>query len=431
MKNIKRILSFLLILLVLMTAVKIRNKFTKVEGMDEVEEILNRAIENEERRKNEVNQEIDQIEEIEDVKEEEKTEVLDEVKNIAKGKKSKATIIAAGDIMYHMPQVKAGYDSKTKTYNFDDNYSYIRSYIEDADVSIVNLETAVAGNELGFSGYPSFNSPVEILDSIKNAGFTTINYSNNHVLDKGKSGLLKSIGHIKERGFDIIGATDGDNEKFLIKEVDGIKLGFLSYSYGFNGNEARYSKLELDSVVNKINDEKIRDDIEYLKSQKVDFIITYLHWGVEYSKEVSKAQKLLANSIFTAGGDIILGSHPHVVQGYDGSEDKNYVIYSMGNFISNQRKESLRNANTEDGLMVRLELSKDEYGVKKIENVKHIPTWVNKYYGKNKYNYEIIPVEDGLSGNLEIENFKSIENELKKSLDRTNAKLKNKVKIQN
>lgn len=334
-------------------------------------------------------------------------------------KDKKTTILAAGDMMYHMPQVRSAYD--VNGYNFNGNLKFIKDYTSKNDINIVNFETVAAGNDKPFSGFPSFNSPGETIDSIKYAGFNIVNLANNHILDQGYNGLVNTIERIEKNDLEYIGASREFENKHIIKNVDDLKIGFLSYSYGFNGNEQRYTKDQLYSYVNKIDLEEIRKDIDFLNEEKVDFIVLYIHWGNEYINTPSSSQVSLKEELFNMGIDVILGSHPHVVQTSEYIEDEDndkFVIYSMGNFISNQRKEIMKNPYTEDGLMVNLELVKTHDGKKKIRNINYIPTWVYKYK-TDKYNYEIIPIKDALEGKIEVYNLENIRNNLNDSYKRT------------
>lgn len=329
------------------------------------------------------------------------------------------TLLAAGDAMYHMPQVRG---AKTANgFDFNNNFKYLKPYFEGTDFGIINFETVAEGNQHGFSGYPSFNAPVETLDSIKNAGFNIINMANNHILDRGKSGALNTVRNALDRDLKPIGTNLEGQNRYLIEEVNGIRLGFLSYTYGYNGHEARFSKEELDSFTNKIDEGKIKKDLEFLRGQ-VDFIVTYIHWGEEYQSRPNASQKALAEKIFSWGGDIILGSHPHVIQParsftIDGNDK--YIIYSLGNFISNQRTETLNKPATEDGLLLKLTLELDPYNKKHIVEKEHIATWVNKYNGDKTY-FEILPIDRVLSGDIRPNNYsEAMLKRLKASKNRT------------
>lgn len=352
-------------------------------------------------------------------KEIEKNQSDIEKKEVVIKKDKKATILAAGNMMYHMPQVRSAYNGNE--YNFNGNLKYIKDYTSKNDINIVNFETVAAGNNKAFSGFPSFNSPEETIDSIKYGGFDIVNLANNHILDQGYNGLVNTIKRIEENNLEYIGASREFENKHLIKNIDDLKVGFLSYSYGFNGNEQRYTKDELYSYVNKIDLEEIRKDIDLLNKEKVDFIVLYVHWGNEYVNTPSSSQISLKEELFEMGVDVILGSHPHVIQTSEYIDDEvndKFVIYSMGNFISNQRKEIMKNAYTEDGLMVNLELVKTHDGKKKIRNINYIPTWVYKYK-TDKYYYEIIPIKDALEGKIEVYRLENIRNNLNDSYKRT------------
>ncbi len=332
------------------------------------------------------------------------------------------SILAAGDVMYHMPQVNSAYVRSEGIYDFSENFKYVKDYISSADISIVNYETVAGPEGSRYSGYPNFNTPKQSLESLKYAGFDIINTANNHILDQGKNGLLYTIDEINRLGLKNLGTSNNGFKDFLIKSVDDIELGFLSYSYGFNGNEYRLTESELTEYTSVIDEEKIKNDIKTLKSKDIDFVIVVLHWGQEYSKGPSLYQEELADKIFAWGGDIILGSHPHVIHKSEKKEvlgrDK-FVVYSLGNFLSNQRRENLGDARTEDGLMVKLILEKDFIKkTKRIKEIKFIPTWVNKYY-KSRNIYNIVPVEDVIEGKISLENYKDVEEKLKESYNRS------------
>ena len=312
-----------------------------------------------------------------------------------------STILATGDIMFHMPQVRAAYDTNSKTYDFNEAFKYVKKYINSADLSVANFETVTAGNEIDFSGFPRFNSPKETLCAIKEAGFNILTTANNHSLDQGKNGLIHTIDAIEEQGMKNIGTYKEPNNSIMIEEINEIKLALLSYTYGFNGMEYTLTEEEQAYMVNKINEDKIKEDIGEAKKLGVDMIVVFIHWGNEYQMEPSQEQIEIGRKMIEWGANIIFGSHPHVIQktetiNYGGRD--NFIIYSMGNFLSNQRKESMDNQYTEDGLMVKVTLEKDlSKGQTFIKDINYIPTWVRRYKENNKLKYEIIPIEDFLA----------------------------------
>lgn len=321
------------------------------------------------------------------------------------------SILAAGDVMVHTPQLQAQYDYSTGTYNFDNNFKYVKKYIEDADYSLANLETTLAGDDVyQYSSYPTFNSPNELADALKNAGFDLLSTINNHSFDKRDLGVNRTLSTLKEKGFDTVGTRENssDNE-YIIKDINNIKVGITSYSYGDVRNDNKYLngiKISEDcedkmnvfdsSDVNKAF-ETVSSTTDKMKNSDIQVVI--LHWGKEYARKETAFQKQLSQKLCDDGVDIIIGSHPHVVEPVEtitstDGKNKTLVIYSLGNYISNQRRETV-GAYSEDGLMVNIDISKKNNEKEaKVKKVTCIPTWVNKYSNGYKNVYEIVPIED-------------------------------------
>lgn len=365
---------------------------------------------------------IDEVEadkDIEDIKEE--IEIIEEPKI------SSISLLAAGDIMFHSPQYRAAYNKETDSYDFNSTFKYIKKYVENADIALANFETVTAGKEIGYQSYPRFNTPKESLLAIKEAGFDILSTANNHSLDHGKKGLISTIDNINEYGMKNIGTYKEPNVPIFVEEVEGITIGFLSYTYGLNGLDSFLTKEELSYMVNRIDEDKIKEDIENTKSLGADITVVFIHWGNEYQREPSVYQIDLGEKMVEWGANIILGSHPHVIQksqiiNKDGKD--NFIIYSMGNFLSNQRKETLNNSYTEDGVMVNLEIEKDfSTGDTIIKNINYIPTWVHRYRENGKLFYEILPVDDMLEGNIDIVASDAVKSRLEKSLQDTMEKM--------
>lgn len=341
---------------------------------------------------------------------------------------SNINLLAVGDIMFHMPQIKSAYIGEG-SYDFNPMFNYVKKYIEAADIALGNYETVSLPNR-DYSGYPRFNSPKETLSALKEAGFDVISTANNHSLDQGREGIISTIDIIEELGMKSIGTSKEANTPILIQELEGIKLGLLSYTYGMNGLDSLLNQEELSYMINQIDEEKIEADIEQLKNEAVDLIVIFIHWGHEYHSEPSEEQIKLANKMVKWGGNIILGSHPHVIQKSEiieyGGKD-NFVIYSMGNFLSNQRLETMGNSFTEDGLMVSLDLEKDFTKNKTIiKNITFIPTWVHKYTKDSKVFYDILPIEEIINDQEELNLSGKTIDRLKKSLEDTMRTLVNK-----
>lgn len=311
------------------------------------------------------------------------------------------TIVAAGDIMFHSPQIKGAYNPETNEYDFRFSFEHVKKYIESADLAVGNFETVTAGEEYGYKGYPTFNSPNSTVTALKEAGFDILSTANNHSLDKGKKGIINTIDNISEHGLVNVGTYKEPTDEVHIQDINGIKAAILSYTYGCNGLEGLLTQEELKYMVNIIDEDRIKQDIEKADENQVDITVVIIHWGNEYQREPSEYQIELANKMIEWGADIILGSHPHVIQRseireYNG-EDK-FIIYSMGNFISNQRRETLSIGNkkyTEDGIIVKLTLEKDfSLGKTIIKEVDYIPTWVYRYTESGAQKHVILPTSE-------------------------------------
>lgn len=344
---------------------------------------------------------------------------------IVEEKKTSATILAVGDVMFHTSQIRAAYRSDTQTYDFTDVFKYVKEHVESADLAIANFETVVYGGEKAVSGYPMFNSPVETLAALKNTGFDILNTNNNHALDQGKQGLINTIDNIESYGMKKIGTYKSrEEDHILIEEVNGIKIAFLSYCYGYNGLEGFLTEEEKSYMVSEIDEDRIKNEILEAKSRGVDLISVIIHWGNEYQRSPSEYQVELGRKMVEWGANIIFGSHPHVIQKseiieYEGKN--NFIIYSMGNFISNQRKATMGNKYTEDGIMVKIHVEKDlNNGNTNIIDIEYLPTWVRKYEKNNKVKFEIIPIKDFLNNDELLSDLDSIErSRIKESYETT------------
>ncbi|MHA7963431.1 CapA family protein [Paenibacillus sp. CAU 1782] len=313
---------------------------------------------------------------------------------------AEAVWIGVGDIMSHSPQLPGAYDAAAKSYNFDPYFEPVKSILQSGDWVMANLETPIAGADFGYTGYPSFNAPLELAEALKNAGFNMLSTANNHSLDKGERGLLRTIDNLKELGFAFTGtaASQEEADTPVLVEQNGITMGILSYTYGTNGIPIPKGKPYL---VNLISEEAIKGDIAKLRSAGADLVTVALHFGIEYQTVPSETQKNLARSLAASGADIIAGSHPHVVQPYemveafdeDGNRKECLIIYSMGNFISNQRGDS-----KDYGVIFKVSVSKNmTEGGTVIKEVEAIPTWVHRYKPDQNFRYRILPVEDVLA----------------------------------
>ncbi|MDZ5252589.1 CapA family protein [Clostridium sp. LIBA-8841] len=338
----------------------------------------------------------------------------------------KVKISAVGDIILHDEQIWSAYNEENKIYDFTDNFKYIKSFIEKSDISYGTIEGTYSGEEKGYSGYPSYNGPDSMITALGETGFDVINVATDHSLDKGEDGAIRTGEKIDELMSSI------GNKKYIIKKVKGIKIAFTSYTYESKEGELNGNKISENSTLNTFNynklDERLEEMkvlIEKMKNEGADFIVFGMHWGIEYNSEPSKYQIQIAEALNEYGVDLILGSNPHVIQPINEIEredgHKTLVAYSLGNFISNQREETMGERRTADGIILNLTLDKTRKGVE-IEEWGYTPTWVYKIQKENKKSdYYILPVEETLNSEEGKDLDKSIINELNKSLESTRS----------
>mgnify|MGYP002620152577 CR=1 FL=1 len=309
------------------------------------------------------------------------------------GVPAEGLLAAAGDIMMHMPQLPAYYDPESKRYDFTPFFTEVKPYLQDADWAMANLETTLS-EDGDYSGFPRFSSPHELAAALKDAGFGIITTANNHALDRGARGVERTLGFLEEQGLVTRGTARSAEEAAepVIVERNHIRIGLLAYTYGTNGIPVPE---DMPWLVDLIDEERMVRDIAALREAGADYIAIALHFGVEYQTEPSGEQKALARRLIAAGADLIAGSHPHVVQPYEvvetqdesGAPRRGVILYSMGNFISNQR------GGTKDyGMICRIRLRKEE-GVTRTIDVEPVITWVHRYKAEGRNHYRILPVE--------------------------------------
>ncbi len=311
------------------------------------------------------------------------------------------TISAVGDIMAHQSNLNNAYNPKTKTYDFSGFLEYVSPYLSKSDLTIGNFETVTAGPSSGYTSFPRFNTPDAIITALSNVGFDVLSTANNHCLDRGVNGLTRTIKKISENKMINVGSSIDGKNKYITKVINGIKVSILSYSYAFNGNEASLTSKQKSNYLSPINETQIKKDIAAVKAQGTDAVIVVIHWGTEYQRTPNTSQTSLSRKMLTWGADIILGSHPHVIQKSEivKMNGKNkFVIYSMGNFVSGYRRtDKAKRPNkiyTEDGVIVQLKLEKDPKGGVILRNADYIPTWIDKSYVNNRPVFKILPIPD-------------------------------------
>jgi poly-gamma-glutamate capsule biosynthesis protein CapA/YwtB (metallophosphatase superfamily) len=299
----------------------------------------------------------------------------------------KLSILFLGDIMGHDEQIWSAENRETHTFNYDDVFMYIKPVISDADIAIANFEVTLGGPP--YSGYPQFSSPPALAAACKNAGIDYMVTANNHAADRGKSGIAGTINRLDSLGIPHTGtflnSSSRDSLYPLMFKRNGMSVALLNYTYGTNG-----INVPEPVIVNILDKNVITADIKKAKSKNPDITILFLHWGTEYDTVPSKTQTDLAEYFFSLGVDLIIGSHPHVLQkmvwlkSSSGGKD-GIVVYSMGNFISNQRKPK-----TDGGAIVRIGFIKNGNELK-ISDAGYYLTWVYTPIEKYRKKFFILP----------------------------------------
>jgi poly-gamma-glutamate capsule biosynthesis protein CapA/YwtB (metallophosphatase superfamily) len=303
---------------------------------------------------------------------------------------NQVTLLAVGDNLIHEQVIQSGKQADG-TYKFDHLYSNLKDEISAADIAIINQETILGGDLFPYSGYPSFNSPTEIGDAIVTAGFDVVLHATNHTMDRG----LKAVQHTFEfweqyPQITVLGIneTKDASEQVPIVEKNGIKIAMLNYTYGLNG----YSTPDdMPYLVNMLDKNKMAEDIQKAE-ELADFTIVFPHWGTEYKYEPSEAQKELTEFFYEQGVDLIIGTHPHVlepVEWFETQEDHRMLVYySLGNFMSYQ-KEAPRML----GGIANVTITKDDTGTY-ISNAEIIPTVTHFENGPADFHYAIYELDD-------------------------------------
>lgn len=358
---------------------------------------------------------------------------------------STVTIRSAGDVLIHIP-IYQNAKSSDGSYDFSHIFTYSESLMEDCDYFVANLETTLGGTEgRSYSGFPRFNSPDSIVTSLKNAGTDCLLTANNHCYDTNGAGLKRTLDIIDKAGLDHTGTRKSEDEKqYLVKNIKGIKFGFACYTYETPTTQGRkaLNGLLVDTatagLVNSFNPagldsfyKELESSLSQMKKQGAEVTVVYIHWGEEYQLTQNAKQKEIAQALCDMGVDVIIGGHPHVVQPIDlltskDGKHKTVCVYSLGNFVSNQRRSymGLKTGHTEDGLIFEMTFSKYSDGTVIFEQVDAIPTWVHLYSENGKKTHSIVPLQGNLSENVKELGLNKTGDGLamaKASLERTNA----------
>lgn len=340
---------------------------------------------------------------------------------------------AIGDTLCHNTQYWDAYNSETKEYDFSYVYEDIKHYTKTADIVIGSLETTFAGEEKGYSNYPTFNTPDSLAKALKKIGVDVISLAGNHALDYGYNGLCRTIDVLDDADISHLGTykTAEQQEKILIKNVKGVKIAFINYTYGTNGILLPSGK---EYCVNLIDKNLIIKQINQAKEQNVDMIVACMHWGTEYRTTANPEQKELADFLFNNGVDVIFGNHPHVLEPMekktitleDGIQKDVFVVYALGNFTADQRDEITR-----DSAILNLNITKDIDGKISINKVDYVPIYMYKNPSVKVHKFKILDIQKSIlayeSGDTTTVN-STLYNNLKIQLDKIKSILGNEIK---
>ena len=329
---------------------------------------------------------------------------------------STAKISATGDVLMHMPVVNT--TKVSGGYDFTPIFQYLDDYSAAADYAVANLETTLAGldNGYAYSGYPCFNCPDEIAFDLQEAGFDMILTANNHCYDTRTVGLKRTVQTVRGLGLETLGThASADDTKYTVQEINGIKVGMLCYSYAtadeypdrasMNGiltsEDAKglINYFDYDNLTGFYNE--VSGYIDAMEAQGAQAVVMYIHWGEEYQLQANSNQTTVAQGLCDLGIDVIVGGHPHVVQPVDllssttDPDHKTVCLYSMGNAISNQRRDlmNLNTGHTEDGVLFSFTFAEYSDGTVRLDSVELLPTWV--WMGSNSY--RIIPLDTNVA----------------------------------
>lgn len=347
--------------------------------------------------------------------------------------KNEITISIVGDILCWKEQNDLAYDSESNNYNYSDSFKLIKKYFENSDYVMGNLETTLSGieNKYTFISETSwytrimFNTPDKFAEALKNAGFNLLTTANNHCMDRGINGVLKTLHVLDKYSLEHIGTyeSQANRDTIFLKNIGDFKVAFLNYTHGINyyahnnsipknkpylinllarpeSQAYEFGTTPCDIKLSKTKqllyklkgtnttpvDERIREkvlaDIKKAKEQSPDLIIVIPHMGVQYKSYPSRFSRKWVDALFEAGADAVIAGHPHVLQPMefrtiidnDGTKRTGFVIYSMGNFITSPLYEPTDNALA--SIILNLHIKKDQSDDATISSVSFIPTWV-------------------------------------------------------
>ena len=316
------------------------------------------------------------------------------------------TFSFVGDVMFHTPIVS--YAQNEKGYDFKPIFAHVKGIIEKADVAFCNLETTLGGTP--YTGYPRFSSPDEVVDALIYAGFDVVNVANNHMIDKGWKGLKHTIEKVKESGLASVGGRlSPDEKRYTLINVDGVRIAFASFTYATN--ELTVPK-EYAYMFDYIDEGLIAQTVKEMRKVS-DIVIVHLHFGQEHMTKPSDVQRKIATLCINNGADMVIGTHPHVLQNIEFVEKEGkqkMIAYSLGNFLSNMDQK-----NTDAGVILNVAYDT----MKGVVDINPVPTWRHRYTKDGRLHFRVIPVDaflknpDKLLTNEDITRLKEIETQVK------------------
>ncbi len=303
--------------------------------------------------------------------------------------RSGATILFAGDAMQHQAQLdQALLEGDGKRYDYSECFRWIAPEITEADYAVVNLEVPLGGGPR-YSGYPCFSAPDSFAQALADAGFDMMLTANNHCLDSGMKAARRTLAALDSLGIDHAGtfhdATDRNEKVPLIREINGIRFGFLNYTYGTNGIPARDGM-----EVALIDRDLISKEMQKTREAGAEILVVMMHWGIEYVLKENAIQRSLAQFLIDNGADMVIGGHPHVIQPMKMIRDEKRgqdvpVVYSLGNFISN-----MKTGDTRGGAYIRVRVERDSIGKARVMWADYDTFFSAKPTGKGS-NFTVIP----------------------------------------
>lgn len=354
-----------------------------------------------------------------------KDEELREVGNIHKQEEEteppkpvEVQLVSVGDVMMHRSQLIKAYDSATDSFSFDSTFEMVDEYIRPYDFAVANLETTLSGKDKGlrlsnsnyykgYQGFPTFNSPEILAKNIKDTGFDMVTTANNHCYDGLKEGVISTLDVLDSLELDHVGTyRNPDENRVVIKDIGGIRVAFLNYTYSTNGINPKAEDMHMVNTLDNYDPhliEAMYKDVEVFKDENddIDYTVVYIHFGNEYKVQPNDIQRDMVESLIKSGADAVIGTHPHVLQPMekvtvdmdDGSQREGFVFYSLGNFVSSQIYTHAQPYPKDVGIILNMTLRKEINGEVGLKEITLTPTW-NQWLDKS---IRIIPIHKALS----------------------------------